>query len=204
MALYFMLHDAERFHSLLSPSLAASWRHRSLAPCRTLCSALTEDFERFVTENRVRREEMMMLSLQPNMLFNRDVWRIITGEVLLAAAAEVPEIPDVEETLIRLLGDDPSIHQAIHGTRGLRFGGGWYRPDHAGYNDASDVKQLAGYLTSIDLGSYPGNMLTGHSRANEEEWKAELGFALHAIKLLATVYDQARSRGQLIICEAIV
>jgi|SRR5262245_32032866 len=202
MPLYFMLHDAERFDALIRPALGASWWQRSIEPLRSLQLALREEVERFVTENRVRREDLVLHSLHPRMPFDRNTWRIIAGEVLLLAAAEVPEIPDVEETLVRLQGEDPSIHRAYHGTHNLCFGGAWYRPDHAGYNATDDVLRLANWLTSIDLDRFQ-DKLSGPSQTDENEQQEELAFTTQAFKQLAAVYDRARTCGQLILCEVI-
>jgi len=202
MPLYFMVHDAERFGALICPALAASWQRRSIEPLQSLQFELREDFERFATENRIRREELILLGLQPQAPFNRDIWRTVAGEVLLAAAADVPEIPDVEETLVKILGEDPSIRQAYHGSRGLCFGGAWYRPDHAGYNATDDVVRLANWLTSIDLDRFQ-DKLSGPSQTDENEQQEELAFTTQAFKQLAAVYDRARTCGQLILCEVI-
>src|SRR5262249_52766664 len=165
--------------------------------------ALREEVERFVTENRVRREDLVLYSLHPRMPFDRNTWRIIAGEVLLLAAAEVPEIPDVEETLVELHGEDTSIHRAYHGTHTLCFGGGWYRPDQAGYNDTDDVMHVACWLASIDPNTWSPNRLSGHGYTQEEERQEELAFTSQAFKQLTAVYDRARTRGQLIVCEVI-
>jgi hypothetical protein len=202
MPLYFMVHDAERFGALIRPALAASWQRRSSEPLQSLQFALREDFERFVTENRIRREELILLGLQPQAPFNRDIWRTVAGEVLLAAAADVPEIPDVEETLVRILGEDPSIRQAYHGSRGLCFGGAWYRPDHAGYNAPDDVLRLANWLTCIDHARFQ-DKLPGPNQTDEDEKQEEWAFTCQAFNQLATVYDRARTGGQLIVCEVI-
>jgi hypothetical protein len=202
MPLYFMVHDAERFGALIRPALAASWQRRSSEPLRSLQFALREDFERFVSENRIRREELMVLGLQPQAPFNRDIWQTVAGEVLLAAAADVPEIPDAEETLVRILGEDPSIRQAYHGSRGLCFGGTWYRPDHAGYNAPDDVLRLANRLSSIDHARFQVT-LPGPNQTDEDEQQEEWAFTCQAFNQLATVYDRARTRGQLIVCEVV-
>jgi hypothetical protein len=198
-----MLHDAERFDAIIRPALGASWRQRSIEPLRSLQLALREEVERFVTENRIRREDLVLHSLHPRMPFDRNTWRTIAGEVLLLAAAEVPEIPDVEETLVKLHGEDPSIHRAYHGTLNLCFGGGWYRTDQAGYNDTDDVMRLACWLASIDPNTWSPNRLSGHRHTQDEEQQEELAFTSQAFKQLATVYDRARTRRQLIVCEVI-
>ena len=85
--------------------------------------------------------------------FDRDFWRLLAGEVLLYGAASVPEILTAPDTLGHLLApgqDDSPIRQAHFGARGLAFGGGIYRPDAAGWNDAEDVARLADYLAAID------------------------------------------------------
>jgi hypothetical protein len=204
MPLYFMLHNNERFQSLIRPALAACWRQRSFDPCCSLRLALADDFERFVTENHIRPEEMTMLRIRPDTLFDRDLWRMATGEVLLAAAAEVPEIPTAEETLVRLLGDEPSITHAYHGTSGLIFGGGWYRPDHAGINDRADVERLADFLSSLPWeGRTDADLDMLSESGREADLRDELAYARAALPPLQAMYQRARAHHQIIICETI-
>src|SRR5262249_17781924 len=65
MPLYFMLHDAERFKTLIRPALAASWRQRSFTPCLKLQTALAVETARFFTENRVGEDESILLRVGP-------------------------------------------------------------------------------------------------------------------------------------------
>jgi hypothetical protein len=156
-----------------------------------------------MADNHIRLEEMMLLNVWQNTPFDRDIWRMIIGEVLLAAAAEVPEIPDVEETVAGLLGDDPAIRQAYHGKYGLCFGGGWYRPDFAGYNQPSDVQRLAEYLASVDPDAWTVAEAVGDVRLCSDERREEFAFGRQAFKMLVALYCRARKAGQLIVCEDI-
>jgi hypothetical protein len=203
MPLYFMLHDAERFETLIRPALAASRRQRSFAPCEALRSALAAAIEQFVSNNRIRPEELILLNLRPDMPFNQNTWRMLAGEVLLAAADEMPEVPDVEESLVHRLGDDPSIQQAYHGTHALCFGGGWYRPDHAGYNDLGDVRRLADFLSSVDPDAWTGDFRPGDGPICMDERYDDLIYTRQGLKTLTDLYSLAKTGRQLIVCEEI-
>jgi hypothetical protein len=208
MPFYFMLHDAERFHKLIRPVLAASWRQRSFAPCTALRSALTAETRRFLGENRIQDEESMLLRVSPELPFAREMWRYLVGEVLLVGAAELPEIHVPEETLRRILhpGSDESairprfapIQQALYGTRDLVFGDGWYRPDHAGYNDRDDTSRLCDYLCEMDAVNWTVAEL---AMATERESAEELEFARQALTRLRALYQGAREDRQITVCE---
>jgi hypothetical protein len=156
-----------------------------------------------MADNRVSRNELMLLNVRPNTPFERDTWRMIIGEVLLTAAAEVPEIPDVERTVAGLLGDDLPIRQAYHGKHGLCFGGGWYRPDHAGYNNPSDVQHLAEYLVSVDPDVWRLPDAVGDGHVCGDGRHQEFAFVRQAFKKLVAMYCRAGTGSQVIICEEI-
>jgi hypothetical protein len=202
MPLYFMLHDPQRFHGLLSPALAASWRQRRFDSCEQLRTELSAELSRFVEENRIRREDLFLFRAGPSIPFGRDLWRVLIGEVLLCAAADVPEIPAAVETLRRLLPSDDRIIQAHHGTHPLVFGGGWYRPDNAGYNDRADIARLLKFLQELQPASWTiadfGPWREGES---EEQRRDELEFARAALPSLCALHERAMKNEQLIICE---
>jgi hypothetical protein len=199
MALYFMLHDAERFETMIRPALAESRRQRSLAPCIALRTALATDIEAFISQNSIPRENLMLYQVRPEMQFEPNIWRMLVGELLLAAAGEVPEVPDVEASLVGRLGEVQSIRQAYHGSQDLCFGGGWYRPDHAAFNDLADVRRLAGFLESMDPDSW-----TGEDSAPLDERLDDLTYARQGLTCLTAIYARARSANRLIVCEEIV
>ena len=154
MPLYFLLHDAERFHrrsALPLPRRGA----RSFEPCRPLCAALAPAAVAFAERYHTGHDEPLLAGVARGAVpFDRDFWRLLVGEVLLYGAASVPEILTAPDTLSRLLaaGEDEAapIRRAHFGTHDLVFGGGFYRPDAAGYNDVPDVARLADYLAAVD------------------------------------------------------
>ena len=60
MPLYFLLHDAARFHEALRPALAEAWRRRSFEPCRALCSALAPAAVGFAERYHTGHDESLL------------------------------------------------------------------------------------------------------------------------------------------------
>ena len=121
-----------------------------------------------------------------------------------SGAAETPEIPAAPETLGQLSRADSTIAHAYHGTRGLVFGGGWYRPDNAGYNDRDDVNRLASYLGSLDPERWTtADLGPPNAGEAEDERQDELNFARAALASLHAMYERAMAEGQIVICETI-
>jgi hypothetical protein len=96
------------------------------------------------------------------------------------------------------------IQQAHFGSRDLRFGGAFYRPDHAGLNDEADVGRLLSYLDGIDPGAWHESMLCPMlefgSRAEREE---ELAFVRDWWPALVEMYRGAADQVQVIVCERV-
>src|SRR5262249_51214591 len=148
-----------------------------------------------------------------NTPFDRDVWRALVGEVLLFGAAEVPEIQTATETLCCLLAPDryrngpapreclAPIEQAHFGSRDLVFGGGWYRPDHAGWNDLGDVARLAQYLGPIQPARWTVADLTGLRDVEATDLAEELDYAREWFEPLRAMYHQATAAAQIMVCE---
>src|ERR671934_2437109 len=101
MPLYFMLHDADNFAKLIHPALAASWHRRAFGPCVALRDALAEDVARFVKDYHVTPGDLFLPHVEPDTPFDRRMWRVLVGEVLLCGAVQTPEIPAAPETLGR-------------------------------------------------------------------------------------------------------
>jgi hypothetical protein len=204
MPLYFMLHDAEAFATLIRPALAASWHRRSFGPSLALRDALAVHVSRFLNDYRITPGDLFLRQVQPDTPFDRGMWRVLVGEVLLCAAVETPEIPAAPETLSRLLRPDSSIAHAYHGTRGLVFGGGWYRPDNAGYNNPDDVQRLANYLGSLEPDRWTtADLGLPNADESEDDRQDELKFARAALSSLQAMYEQARAKRWMVICETI-
>jgi hypothetical protein len=211
---YFLLLEGSRFHEHLQPALAASWRKRSFEPCGVLCAELTPAARRFAETYHVSLDGSSLLYVAAGLPFDRNVWRCIAGELLLYGAAELPEIQTAPVALARLLAPDASvtsvvtredsapIQQAHFGSRDIRFGERFYRPDHAGLNDESDVLRLADYLASVNPGAWTTADLAGLAElADEDDRAAELEFVRDCFLALRQLYERARDRNQVVVCE---
>jgi hypothetical protein len=209
MPLYFLLHDAARFHVEIRPALAATWRRRSFEPCRPLCAALAPAAVAFAERYHTGHDEPLLAQVaRGGVPFDRDFWRLLVGEVLLYGAASVPEVVTAPDTLGHLLArgqdDAAPIRQTHFGSRALVFGGGFYRPDAAGYNDTADVARLANYLASIDSSRWTVADLAGlREFADDDERADELAFAREVLVPLVELYRAARDAGQLVVCEVL-
>jgi hypothetical protein len=213
MPLYFLLHDAARFHRTVRPALAEAWRGRSFVPCRPLCAALAPAAVAFAERYHTGHDEPLLAQVARGTVpFGRNFWRLLVGEVLLYGAASVPEILTAPDTLAHLLapGQDASasrpdgapIRQAHFGARDLVFGAGFYRPDTAGWNDTGDVARLADYLATVDPSAWTTADLTGlREFAGEGERADELEFAREAFSSLHELYEGARGADQVVVCE---
>jgi hypothetical protein len=209
MPLYFLLHDAARFHEEIRPALSATWRRRTFEPARALCAALAPAAVAFAERYHTGNEEPLLARVAgvTAVPFARDVWRLLVGEVLLYGAASVPESLTAPDTLAHLLaageGDAAPIQQAHYGSHPLVFGGGFYRPDAAGYNDVADVARLADYLAGVDPAPWTVGALDGLPELADEERAEELEFARQVFSLLAAMYREARDGGQVVVCETL-
>jgi hypothetical protein len=209
MPLYFLLHDAARFHQEIRPALSATWRRRGFEPARPLCAALAPAAVAFAERYHTGNDESLLSRVAGGAAvpFDRDVWRLLVGEVLLYGAASVPELLTAPDTLAHLLaaGDDDAapIRQAHRGSHPLVFGGGFYRPDAAGYNDVADVARLADYLAAVDDARWSVGDLAGLPDLNDEERAEELEFARELLPPLAGMYREARAAAQVVVCEAL-
>jgi hypothetical protein len=98
----------------------------------------------------------------------------------------------------------PAILQAHYGSRDVRLGGGYYRPEHAGTNDAADVGRLADYLASVDPQRWtPADLALLPDFATAEERADELEYVRDWFPALRDLYQQARERNQIVVCEAL-
>jgi hypothetical protein len=211
MPVYFLVLDADPFHQQIGPALAASYRGRSFAPCRALCRSLLPAALEFRDRYHTGTDEPLLARVMAGLPFDRDLWRLLVGEVLLYAAVDVPELQTAPETLARLVGADGQpgdtprepwapLRQAHLGSRELMFGG-FYRPDHAGFNDTADVGRLAAYLDGIDPSFWTASALADLAGPDAEDQEDELGFARDCFAGLRDLYRRAADGGRLIVCE---
>jgi hypothetical protein len=213
MAVYFLRLEAELFHGQIAPALAASWRRRSFVPCLSVCRHLQPAAREFTERYRIGPEEPL-LSRAVELPFERDLWRALAGEFFLYGAADMPTMQTAAVTLCCLLAPErlgqcgsgreqfAAIEQAHYGCRDLVFGGGFYRPEQAGWNDTADVARMAGYLTAVDPEAWTTEPLRHlPDLADETERAEELEFARECWQNLCAVYAGAARAGQVIVCE---
>ena len=192
MSDYFIVLDATDFENRLRPALAASWHRRSFDPCRGLCTSLLPSARAYAERYHVGGDEPLLSRVVAGLSFDRAFWRALVGEVLLFAAAEIPELQTCEETLLRLLAPTTEpIVQAHHGSRDLAFGAVVYRPDHAGYNNRDDVARLADYLASVRPHEWSADRLAG---PDAEDAADEVEFAREWFPALVDLFRRARAR----------
>jgi hypothetical protein len=214
MALYFLVLDCQAFQNDIRPALAASWRRRSFEPCRTLAARLLPAAREFATRYHLADSEPLLARVAEGLPFDRVIWQHLAGEMLWFCAAEIPEIETNMDALACLLAsnaepremraDWPPIVQAHHGSRDLVFGGGFYRPEHAGFNDSEDVTRLAAYLAAVRPASWKPDDLAALPDLPEDEREEELAFLRDWFPALQGLYTQAAERGRVIVCETMM
>jgi hypothetical protein len=211
--LYFMLVDLAFFQDRVRPALSASWRSRSFEPCQELRDSLIVAGHDFAERFHCNFEDSLLHHFRADMPFDRSLWRGLVSEVLLYGAKQIPEVPDVFDGLARLLncqvqGDasnsreqfDP-LQQIQHGSRDLCFGGGYYRPEHAGYNSLEDVARLTAYLDSIRTDTWKVSDLDETPGLDAEDAHAELEYAGQGFKVVCDLYHQAQVDKHIVVCE---
>jgi hypothetical protein len=214
MADYFLVHDAAFFETHLRPALAESWRRHTFAPCGALCAALAPAARSYTARYHTGPEDPLLFHVQHGLPFDRWCWRALVGEVLLFAAAEIPEFPANTDALCCLLapGDADSanrarqspIRQALAGSRDLTFGTAVYRPEHAGFNDPGDVARLADYLAGVRPESWtPASLADLPGLAEDEERADELAFVRDWFGVLVDLYQRCRADGRVLVIERI-
>lgn len=209
MPLYFYVLEHHTFHRRLRPALTASWRTRSFAPCRSLAADFATAIRDFQQRFHIGPEELLITRLDTGLAFDRRAWRLLVGELLMVCAVEIPEIETSPETLAVLLQDSQtrpgtrsSIEQAHFGSRDLAFGAGYYRPEHAGWNDLDDVRRLSEYLATIDPQRWQiADLAPLTELVTDEERAEELDYVREWWPPLVDLYGRAAARSHVIVCE---
>jgi hypothetical protein len=213
--LYFLVLDARAFHEELRPALAASWRQRSFEPCRSLCAKTLPAAKEFADRYHLGDADPLLVRLGEGMTFDRHLWQHLAGELLWFSAAEIPELqtninalacllaPAMESEINMQRTESPPIIQAHHGSRDLIFGGGFYRPDNAGWNDHEDCERLAAYLTGVRPEAWRAEELAALPDLPAEEREEELAFLRDWFPALKELYVQAAKRQHVVVCETL-
>jgi hypothetical protein len=207
MVLYFYLLEHVFFHEIMKVALALSYRQRSFVPCRDLCHFL-------LTANSEIPQDALMRAILTGLPFDRAFWHGLVGECLVHGARAMPRLQTAPDSLCCLLAPDhhgkpdrprpfyAPIQQAHFGTRDLRFGSGYYRPDHAGLNDREDVDRLAEYLETIDPNAWaPRDLEALADCQGDDERAEELAFIRDWWPSLVELYQDARNHDWVVVCE---
>ncbi len=202
--LYFYLLPAPFFHGTLRPALTASWARRDFASCRPLCAELSA---------KELPADCLIRQVPAGLPFSRHAWHGLIGECLLFGSIDLPRLQTSLETLSCLLAHDQApaselardrfapIQQTHLGSRDLHFGG-YYRPEHAGYNDRADVARLLAYLQAQDPAQWQAEQLTPLPElATAEERAEELAHARDWWPALVELYERAAREDLVVVCE---
>jgi hypothetical protein len=211
---FFYLLPANEFHGHIRPALTASWQQHSFAPCRELCTEILPRANAFREKAASADEQPLLSEVARGIAFDRTLWKLLVGEILMYSAAETPFLEFVCAALCRLHGEAAPestqraeftpILQVHFGAQDLRFGGGFYRPEHAGFNDTPDVPRLASFLEEIDPGAWDPALLEGLPGCESaEDREEELDLVRDWFPSLRAVYRGAAERRQIIVCESL-
>lgn len=214
MPVYFLVLESKEFEEQLRPALAASWRQRSFAPCRMVCQRLASAAQAFAAKYHTGPDDSLLARVAEGLNFDPRYWPALVGEMLLYAAVEIPELQTSPDSLACLLESpdrrirslDRATHSLIHqvhfGAADLVIGGRIYRPDKVGINDSRRVAELGQYLAAQDPASWCADDLKSLPElATEADRVDELAFVREWFPSLQDLYEQARLRERLIICE---
>jgi hypothetical protein len=205
---YFYTISANRFHEEVQPALAASWASKSFIPAQILCRNLSLDTRKLWPHVNDSAGEPLVQRVAEGMAFRPDVWKLLVAEVLLYSAVELPELETPILSLSAVFGqvlvdkrtDFGPLQQAIQGSQDLIFGSGYYRPEHAGWNDHNDVARLATWLNSIQPSSWSLELLCEVPGAEREE---ELAYIREWFPELTAAYNRAATTDLIVVCEEI-
>jgi hypothetical protein len=209
MLLYFYLFGADFFHMRMQPALAESWRRRSFLPCHELCADVLR------ATSQTPPADSVLGQIARGLPFAREFWQGLVGELLVFGCQDMPLLQTAPATLCCLLApeqhgrdlprsDFAPVQQVHFGSRDLRFGGAFYRPDHAGCNGDADVRRLLQYLEGIDPSIWHEAMLQPMTELTTAEQRAEeLAFVRDWWPALVELYRNAAEQGQVIVCERV-
>jgi hypothetical protein len=215
VTVFFNLFPSSRFSQIIRPSLTETWRSRSFSPCHDLCRELVSVATAFLQRYSRDGDESFLAQVAAGIPFHRKLWPVLVGEVLLYGAAELAPVEADVDTLCRLLAGGPwseglpreqfaPIHQVLFGARDLVFGGKFYRPHHAGWNDPADVARLAQYLGSTDPETWTADSLEGHLTVTDPADRVEeIELARECFPELRELYERAHRNDCVIVREVL-
>jgi hypothetical protein len=204
---YFYLIPAERFHGRLAPALAGCAAARSFAPALELSREFANVAGPFAQRDAIGMESVLSQITQ-GLPFRRDLWRILVGELLLFTSVRLPELETPLESLAALLRQPLAenralfspIQHAILGARDLHFGGAFYRPDFAGWNDLDDLSRLNAWLGGVSPASWSAASVPMPAA---EERDDELAFAREWFPELVAIYRDAEQSRLVVAIESV-
>jgi hypothetical protein len=215
MANYWLLLDGANFETMMRPALAESWRRHSFGPCRELAASLLSAAEEYARRYHAGAASALLDQVATGLPWDRATWRCLVGEVLLYSAAEIPELPTSAATLACLLAPEqrgsragnrreaPLIDKAHFGSRDLTFGAAIYRPEHAGYSNADDVRLIADFLGPVRPETWTVAELAHFTELAVEDRPEELDFARECFGALQDLFVRASDRGWVVVHEQI-
>jgi hypothetical protein len=201
---YFYLLDGIWFAEQMQPALAESWRRRSFAPCERLCRELAD----------AAPDDAVVRLVLASLPYDRARWHALVGECLICGAEAMPRLAVTPDALCCLLAPErlgadlldtaarSPIEQMHFGARESRFGGGWHRPDHVGWNDAADVDRLLDYARTVDPQTWSSGALAPLQKSIDEA-EEELAHVRDWWPPLVEMYEQAHTAKQVIVCERV-
>jgi hypothetical protein len=204
MARYFLLLDADVFHDRLRPALVVAWRTRHFAPCVEVCQQLLGQAHAFAERFHLGSEEPLLAAVaRGDVPFDRLLWQHLAGELLWFGAADIPDVVTDCDTLSSVVRDT-RVRDVCFGCQDLTFGGGFYRPDHAGWSDVMQVSQLAAFLAGVRPEEWAADSLVGQpGLMTPEDCEEELEYIRQWFSALVEMYRQAAVRRQVMVVEEV-
>ena len=193
--------DASLFHDRIYPALTISWRQRSFAPCQAVCTSLLPRVADLAQRYHLGSEPPLVAMVAEGLAFDRHFWTLLAGELFFYAAEEMPEIETAIDTLTCLLSPE-TIKPAVFGSQDLSFGGKVYRPEQVGWNDSADVNRLVDYLATVQPELWSAvSLRPWRPQTDEDDLIDEIEFAREWFPSLRQMYERARDRNWIVICE---
>ncbi len=144
--------------------------------------------------------------------FDRGLWRLIVGELLLFSTLEWPLVETPIPALLRLFRSEAAIddrlrfdpiRQLLRGSFDICFGG-HYHPETAGWNDTAAVARLADWLAATETASWTEADLVGIPElAGADDREEELALAQEWVEQMLSLYRRSAHADRVIVVESI-